>query len=178
MPRKPRIEVTERSLQTGLDVLLSDPRYKKRMADPFDEPSSPIRLKDTSRECRWFNGALGDDHVWRAKRKGWDNVRPDDVADLEQIGGHDVNAAGHIVRGERGKEVLLSMPKVVRQAIQIEKVRRNNANMGNPNATKREVVNAAGAQLGSEAADYLEARMGPVGEVTDTRERVERMDPD
>lgn len=179
MARKPHIEVTERSLQTGLDVLLSDPRYKARLANPFNEPSAPITLKDSSRECRWFNAALATDHIWRNKRKGWDQVRPADVADLEQIGGYNTSPDGYITRGERGHEVLMSMPRVVRQAIQIEKTRQNNLNMGNPNRTKAEVVNAAGNQIGSEAADYLNQRMGPVGDVVDTHERIERtVDPD
>lgn len=174
MPRKPRIEVTERNIQTGLDVLLSDPRYKARLSNPFNEPSAPIALKDESRECRWFNGAVGSDHIWRSKRKGWDQVRPEDVVDLEQIGGYNKSPDGYITRGARGEEVLMSMPKVVRKAIQIEKTRHNVRNMGNPNATKREVVEAAGQAIGSEAADYLDAHIGPVGGVTDSYERIER----
>lgn len=174
MPRRPRIAVTERGVQTGLDVLLSDPRYKSRIDHPFNEPSAPIGLKDDSREARWFNGALGSDHIWRSKRKGWDQVRPDDVSDLEQIGGYQTSPEGYVVRGARGEEVLMSMPKVVRQAVQIAKTRQNQANMGNPNATKAEVVSAAGKQLGSEAAEYLDRHIGPTGGVTDSYERVER----
>jgi hypothetical protein len=174
MPRKPRIEVTERSAQTNLDVLLSDPRYQARMDNPFNEPSAPIFLKDDTRECRWFNAAVATDHIWRAKRKGWDQVKPSDVADLEQIGGYNVSVDGYITRGERGQEVLMSMPSVVRRAVQHAKTQQNLSKMGNPNATKADVVNAAGRALGSEAADYLNSRIGPVGGVTDTHERVER----
>lgn len=178
MPRKPRIEVTERASQTTTAVLLSDPRYQARLQNPFNEPSAPIELKDHSRECRWFNAALATDHIWRNKRKGWDQVRPGDVADLEQIGGYNKSPDGFITRGERGHEVLMSMPKVVRQLIQIEKTKQNLRNVGNPNAMKNEIVNAAGAKLGSEAADYLNARGGPIGGVTDSYERVERVDPE
>lgn len=178
MPRHPRIAVTERGSQTNLDVLLSDPRYKARIANPFNEPSAPIALKDSNRECRWFNAAKGSDHIWRSKRKGWDQVRPSDVLDLEQIGGYNTSPEGYITRGERGQEVLMSMPKVVRTLIQSQKTRQNNANIGNPNATKNEVVNAAGAKLGSEAADYLDAHIGPVGTITDSIERVERVEPE
>ncbi len=178
MPRKPRISVSERGSETSLNVLLSDPRYKARLQNPFNEPSSPIRLKDASLECRWFNATKATDHIWRSKRKGWDQVRPDDVADIEQIGGYNVSPEGYITRGERGNEILMSMPKDVRIAIQAAKTRQNIASMGNPNATKAEVVEAAGQQLGSEAADYLNARIGPVGQVTDTYERVERVEPE
>jgi hypothetical protein len=178
MPRKPRIEVTERDSQTSLDVLMSDPRYAARLQNPFNEPSAPIELKDPSRECRWFNAALATDHIWRNKRKGWDQVRPGDVKDLEQIGGYNKSPDGFITRGERGHEVLMSMPKVVRAAIQIEKTKQNLRNVGNPNATKAEVVNAASAKLGDEAASYLDQHIGAVGAVTDTYERVERVEPE
>lgn len=178
MPRKPKFEVLERGLQTNLDVMLSDPRYKARLQNPFNEPSAPIGLKDDTRECRWFNAALATDHIWRNKRKGWDQVRPSDILDLEQLGGYNKSPEGFITRGERGQEVLMSMPKVVRQAIQLAKTRLNNATMGNPNAMKAEVVNAAGNQLGSEAADYLNDHIGPVGQIVDKIERVERVDPE
>lgn len=175
MPRKPRIEVTERGSQTGMDVLMSDPRYQDRLKNPFNEPSAPIALKDSHLECRWFNASLASDHIWRSKRKGWDQVRPDDVRELEQIGGYNVSPEGYITRGERGQEILMSMPREVRAAVQLAKTRQNIANMGNPNATKNEVVNAAGKQLGGEAAEYLNRQgFGAVGGVNDSYERVER----
>lgn len=170
MPRKPRIEVTERGSQTGMNVLMSDPRYQARLQNPFNEPSAPIDLKDAHRECRWFNAAIADDHIWRSKRKGWDQVRPGDVVDLEQIGGYNVSADGYITRGERGKEVLMSMPKEVRAAVQLAKTRQNIATMGNPNAMKNDVVSAAGERFGDEGAEYISKHVN----VTDTHERIER----
>lgn len=178
MPRKPRIEVTERASQTDMDVLLSDPRYQARIDNPFNEPSAPILLKDSSRECRWFNAATATDHIWRSKRKGWDQVRLTDVVDLEQIGGYNKSPEGFITRGERGHEVLMSMPKVVRTRIQLEKTKQNLRNVGNPNGTKAEVVQAASSKLGDEAANFLDQHMGPVGTVTDSYERVERTEPE
>lgn len=178
MAKTPRISVTERSSLTSLKSLIeSDPRYKARLDNPFNEPSAPITLTDNYRECRWFNSAIATDHVWRAKRKGWDQVRPAEVVDLEQIGGYNLSPEGFITRGERGQEVLMSMPKEIRTAVQNAKTRQNLERMGNPNATKADVVNAAAAQLGSEAADYLNARIGPIGDVKDYHERVERVDP-
>ena len=179
MPKgRPRITVTERGSQTSLDAILSDPRYRARIDNPFGEPSAPIALKDDTRECRWFNAAIANDHIWRAKRKGWDQVRESDVVDLDQIGGYSVSPDGYITRGERGYEVLMSMPKEVRAAVQAAKVQQNIRNMGNPNAMKNEVVEAAGRQIGSEAADFLNARVGPVGGVTDSYERIERVEQD
>jgi hypothetical protein len=174
MSRKPRISVTERDVQAPLDVLLSDPRYKARLENPFGQPSAPIDLVDNSRECRWFNAAIQTDHIWRNKRKGWDQVRLTDVADPEQIGGYILSPEGYITRGERGHEILMSMPKVVRAAVQAAKTEYNRRHMGNPNAMKKEVVEAAGRAIGSEAADYLNSHIGPVGGVKDSHEIVER----
>lgn len=158
-PKRPRVSILERRLQ-----------------NPFGEPSAPIALRDSSRECRWFNAAVGADHIWRSKRKGWDQVKPDDVVDLEQIGGYSIDTSGFIVRGERGQEVLMSMPKDDRRAIEFAKARHNTKNMGNPVATKNEIVNAASSQLGDEAADFLH-RAGKVsGQVRDSYERVQRVD--
>ena len=177
MGRKPRISVTERNTQTTIDALAADPRYKARFDNPFGEPSAPIALKDPTRECRWFYAVIATDHIWRAKRKGWDQVRPDDVVDLDQIGGYNVSPDNYITRGERGQEVLMSMPREVRAAIQAAKTQANISKMGNPNATKRDVVEAAGQQIGSEAADYLNQRIIPTGSVTDTREII-AVDPE
>lgn len=156
---KPRISVLERRLQ-----------------NPFGEPSAPVDLKDKSRECRWFNAAKTTDHIWRAKQKGWEPVKPDDVVDLDMIGGYVLDASGFITRGERGQEILMSMPKEWRQQIAMAKTRENLKNMGNPNATKRDVVEAASKQLGDQAASYLQDHIGPVGQVVDSYERIQ-VDP-
>ena len=63
-PRKPRIAVTERDQQTDLDIL-TDPRYAARLQHPFEEPSSPIALKDSTRVCRWFNAAVARNSLSR-----------------------------------------------------------------------------------------------------------------
>lgn len=156
---KPRISVLERRLQ-----------------NPFGEPSSPVHLKDGSLIARWFNAAIISDKIWRAKQKGWTPIRPEDVVDLDQIGGYTKSPDGFISRGDRGQEILMSMPREDFDQIQMAKTRHNNRNMGNPNAQKREIVEAAGKQLGDEAADFLSQRTGPMGGVMDSYERIERRD--
>jgi len=172
MAKKPRITVTERNSQADLDVLLSDPRYKARLDNPFGQPSSPIQLKDDSRECRWFNAAIQTDHIWRNKRKGWDQVRPEDVSDLEQLGGYNVSPEGFITRGERGMEILMSMPKVVRAAVTAAKTAHNNRNLANPFALKTELTTAVGDKFGDEAASYINTHV----DLKENYERVERVD--
>lgn len=150
---------------------------ERRLQNPFGEPSAPIDLKDSSLECRWFNAAIASDKVWRAKMKGWSPVTPDMLRDLDQVGGYVKSPDGFVTRGDRGQEVLMAMPKDWRREIQLAKTRENNRNMGNPNAMKQEIVSAAGDQLGDQAADFLQRRMGIIGQVTDGREVVERIEP-
>lgn len=172
MPRKPNVDVTERALAVPDDIW-NDPRYRARLENPFGEASAPIELKDRSRRARWFNAAIMEDKIWRAKRKGWDQVREADVVDLEQIGGYSKSPDGFITRGERGREVLMSIPKVVYEAIEKAKVAYNNRNMGDPGKSKAEIVEAAGQQRGDQAAEFLSRALV---DVRDTYERVQRSD--
>jgi hypothetical protein len=96
------------------------------------------------------------------------------IIDMDQIGGHNISPAGYIVRGERGQEVLMCMPRDAFDQIQMAKTRKNNERMGRSNATKQEVVEAAANKYGDEAADFLNRHVGPVGGVTDSFERIER----
>ena len=133
-------------------------------------------LKDPRLVARWFNAAITADKIWRGKQKGWIPVRPEDVVDLDQIGGFVKSADGFITRGDRGQEVLMAMPTLDRDAIQLAKTRENLRNMGNPNRQKAEIVEAAAKHLGDETAEVMHKRVGPVGVVTDSYERVERLD--
>lgn len=172
MARKPRITVTERDTQTDLDVLLSDPRYKARLDNPNGQPSAPIGLVKKDWEARWFNAAIQTDHIWRNKRKGWDQVRPADVEDLEQIGGYSVSPEGFITRGERGQEILMMMPRAVRAAVLAAKTEHNNRSLAQPNALKNELANAAGDRFGDQAGSFVQTHVN----LTENFERVQRVD--
>jgi hypothetical protein len=141
--RPPRVVVRERADQQSLDTLLSDPRYKSRLSDPFGAPSEPIQLKDSSRECHWFNAAIQNDHIWQKKKGGWDQVRPEDIRDIEQVGGFNVSPEGYVTRGERGQELLMSMPKVVVRAIAMKKAELNKR-MGRPSVQRQASIEALG----------------------------------
>lgn len=148
---------------------------ERRTQNPFGEPSSEIRFKEPNITARWFNdtahGAGGQIH--RAKELGWVPVTAEMVEDVESIGSHTVQI-GQITRGERGQEVLMWMPTDTYQAIQWAKTRVNLEKMHDFDKSKQEVLNAAARQLGGEAADYLQNRVRPVGQVTTQYERVER----
>lgn len=147
----------------------------RRLNDPFGMPSIPIQFKDTSLIGRWFNAAISNDKIWIAKQvQGWSQVTPEMLVDLDQIGGYNVSATNTIVRGDRGNEHLLCMPRDAFDKIQMAKSRKNLEKMGRSNATKQEVVEAASAKYGDEAGDFLNRHVGPVGSVSDSYERIER----
>lgn len=171
MSRK-RVDVTERALTVPADIL-SDPRYRARIANPFGEPSTPIALKDQTKRPRWFNAAIMTDKIWRAKAKGWDPIRPEDVVDLDQIGSYTKSPDGFVTRGERGQEVLMAIPASVYSEIERAKTAYNNRNMGSMSKTKNEIVSAAAAQHGDQAATFLSKS---IVNVEDSYERVERRD--
>lgn len=148
--------------------------FERRLQNPYGRSSLPIELRDASMEARWFNAAINADKIWRAKQDGWSPVRPEDVVDLDQVGGYVKSPDGFVTRGDRGQEVLMAMPKTWRQKIAMAKTRENLKNMGDPVKTKNEVVQAASDKLGDQAADFLNRRVGVVGGVTDQYERIER----
>lgn len=171
MAKRPRISITERNQQTAA-LLDSDPRYRRGVDNPFGLPSVGIALKDPSYTVRWFNGRIMTDKVWRAKEIGWDPVRPEDLAHPDQIGAFNVSADGHIVRGERGEEALLKIPKVVYDARQAAKTERNLRDMRDFDKEKQRMVEATAAKFGGEAADYANEHVGPIGSVTTKHERI------
>ena len=159
------------------DASLSPARIKvleRRLRDPLGQVSAPIDLKDPSLVCRWFNGAIAADKVWRAKQGGWEPVRAEMLADPDQVGGFVKSPEGYVTRGDRGQEVLMAMPKRYRDQIEVAKAKANARNMGDPVATKNEVVNAAGDRLGDQAADFINRRVNIVGGVRDQHEIIQR----
>jgi hypothetical protein len=171
MPRK-KATVTDRALTVPPD-LMSDPRIKARLENPYGEPSAPIQLKNPTMRPRWFNADIMTDKIWRAKAKGWNGVRPEDVTDLDQVGHYVVSAEGFIARGERGKEILMAMPKDAYDAIERAKAAYNIRNMGSMSKTKNEVIEAAGQKFGDEAATFLSKSHV---NIQDSYERVQRSD--
>jgi hypothetical protein len=148
----------------------------RRLQNPFGEPSAPVSLKDSTLIARWFNGAIVADKIWRAKSKGWTPVTPAMIVDLDQIGGYTLSPDGYVSRGDRCQEVLMTMPREVYDQIVWAKDRHNKRNMGNPDAQRRDVMAAVGEKYGDQAAAFIGQKVGAVGGVTDSYERIERKD--
>jgi len=154
--QKPRVEVLQRRLQS-----------------PFGAPSTKVRLKEDGWDARWFNAAIAADHIWRAKEQGWQGVRPAELADPDQIGGHTVSPDGFVVRGDKGQELLMKLPTDWRKQIQASKTEQNMRNM-RPGAMKREVAEAAGRKFGDQAGEFVRNNVNLVGDVRDSYERIQR----
>lgn len=132
----------------------------------------PIQLREPGWECRWFNSEVKADHIWYAKNElGWESVIPADLSDPEQVGGFQVSPEGHVVRGEKGREVLLKMPVADRKQIERQKSIANIRNM-DPHRQKAEVANAAGKSLGDEAGSFIDKNVKVIGGITTTKERI------
>lgn len=173
MAKIPRITVTDRNVNATA-IMDSDPRYRRGIDSPFGIGSTPIDLKDSGRIARWFNSNVMADHVWRAKQIGYDPITPDELANPEQAGAFHTDPAGFIVRGERGQEVLLSIPKVVHDARQMAKAEKNLKDMRDFDKEKTRMVEAAAAKYGGQAGDYLNDHVGPIGTVRTNVERIQR----
>ena len=131
--------------------------------------STPIPLKDDTWTIRWENSDIAPDHIWRCLNVlGWEYVTPEDVAcPLDEVG---ANARdGRVVRGERGKEILLKMRKADYAKVQKKKTAENLALTFDKKKLKGAVLNQVASAHGEEAADFINKN---TMKVTDSRERV------
>ena len=171
-PKDPvAVDVVERSSQTDWDALLED-IVKKRERDPFGGSVSQIKLRDPHLEPHWINRDKYPDAIPIAKGKGWRGVRLEEIVDKDQLGEYSQSPDGFVVRGERGNEILMCMPREYVKRIAMAKTRENNRRMGNPNAARAEVIEAYGRKNpdGAELIDKQEVRH--VGRVKDSYERI------
>jgi hypothetical protein len=137
----------------------------------------PIQLKEDGWVCRWFNSDVKADHIWNAKAVlGWVNVVPSELLDPEQIGGFQTSPDGFVVRGEKGREVLLKMPAEFRKQIEMQKSKANIAAM-DPHKQKADVANAAGKTFGDQAGEFINKNVNLIGNIT-TNKEVIRVTPE
>lgn len=147
---------------------------ERGLANVFGLPSTDIKLKDPRFQCHWCNTDIGGNQLGKYLDAGYLKVRPEYLADPDRVA-FTVSPEGYVVTGSRGAEILLYSTKenVLKRAQ--EKARINSRGMRN---VKSEVVEAAGAQLGDEAANYLNRTGAVVGGVRDSYERVQRTGED
>lgn len=154
MAPKKNISVIERRLQSESALQME---------------SAPIPLKEKGWRVRWMNAEVSTDRVWNAaNRLGWQYAAPEDLdCRLEEIGVAERD--GRVVRGERGKEVLMKMRESDYKKIQQKKQQENLQRTFNPGELKKRVLGAANQELGDEAATFIDKHAMTV---VDHRERV------
>jgi len=140
----------------------------------FDHTSGAVRFADDRLVGRWFNQAVNDQQIYRARQRGWIPVTPEMVSDLEQLGVYQTNDSGHVVRGQRGQEHLMAMTKDNADLVAMAKTVENDRRLGTAKKAKDELAEAAAAQFGSEAGDFMHTNV--FGEVRDGVERIDRVE--
>lgn len=155
---KPRIQVLERSIQ-----------------NPFGIPSSPVEFKDGGFVTHWVNTELKGGHQLQYYlQHGWLQAKPEYLKEPHLVP-HQVSVEGYVVRGPRGGELL--MYTTVEHYRNRQRAKREaNERAMQPHVVKRDTVEAASRHLGDEAASYLNEHVGPIGEVVDKYERIQRTD--
>lgn len=152
----PRVDVIERGLQ-----------------HVFGVPAPEIRLKDPQLVCHWIDSSIRADKMAQADAAGYLKTRLEYVANVEDMGGYTISPDGWVTRGIRCQEYLMYTTKenVVRRGRAKAEENRRRMRVG---AAKQDVVAAAGAQLGDQAADFLNRSVRITGDVTHQREIVQR----
>lgn len=132
-------------------------------------PSQPIPLKEKGWTLRWENSEIRPDQIWHCINVlGWNYVQPIEIdCGLDEIGANALD--NRVVRGERGKEVLLKMRTSDWAKVQAKKNKENLELTFNKKKVQDAVLNAVGQEHGAEAADFV--RKSGMS-VQDTRERM------
>jgi hypothetical protein len=138
----------------------------------FGLPSTEIKLRDPRFVTHWCNTTISGDQLGKYLDAGYLKVRPEYLADPDRVS-FTVSPDGYVVTGPRGEEILLYTTKENIRQRELAKAKMNQRGMRNARA---EAVEAAGQQLGDEAAEFLNRKGNVMGGVRDSYERIERRD--
>jgi hypothetical protein len=144
---------------------------ERRLQNPFGDGSPTIKLKEPGWALHIFDTSRPGRYHYAQREKGWEPVLPDDLdGSAEDLGFDVVN--DRVVRGERGKEVLMKMPQVMYDKIAMRKAEVTSARNA-PARLKADVIEQTAAQYSDQAADYLHRNVT----IKDTREPVPIEEP-
>jgi hypothetical protein len=145
----------------------------RRLKNPFGTPSREIPLKGEKRN--WVVRTFSADpehpnrHYDAVHRLGWQPLTEEDLAVSIESLGYVKSPDGRIVRGEKGHEVLMAMPKEHFEAVQRAKADANLRSLKGA-AVKSEVAQATAKEHGDEAGETTykhfsqQEFVGPVAE--------------
>jgi hypothetical protein len=126
--------------------------WERRFVNPGAQPSSPIGISMPGMVVRWINTAIEGRYHRAVYEQGWQPVPVKLLQDPASIPDLFKHPHGIVCRGERGKEVLMMMPKQVFDKIQRRKAELNIKSLRN---IRSEMAEAAGRQFGAEAGDFI-----------------------
>ena len=138
-----------------------------RIKNPLGSPSLAIPVRDPDLVVRVVDSQLRSGRVHEVVTKGWEPVDPGDLVGKPEDYGFAVQD-GRVVRGERGRDVLMKMHREDYDAIGRAKAEANVRGMvgrKGKDAVLSAVAKEAGDR-GDEAADFISRSL----RVTDTRE--------
>lgn len=161
-PAKPVVQVTSRR----------NAALQRRLApggNVFGGGSRAIPLKEPQRwHTRVDNDFADAQQVYRSVHEhGWEPLTVDDLACKPEEVGLRLNEQGYLVRGVQGREVVLKMAKEDYREVERLKTEANMRGIGSPSKTKQHMAEAAAAQFGPEAGDFVASHV--TGTVTDTK---------
>ncbi len=162
IPNKPKTE----SEPAAPRVRVRSVAVVNRLAHPLGSPSIVIPMKNPDLEIRVVDSLLRAGRIHEMTAKGWEIVEPSDIKGKPEDFGFSVQD-GRVVRGERGRDVLMKMHKEDYKSIQLAKSRENLKGIGKAKA-KDAVLNDVARVVGDrgdEAATFLNRTLT----VTDSR---------
>jgi hypothetical protein len=145
---------------------------ERRLQNPFGEGSTPIRLKEPGWALHIFDTSRPGRFHYAKREKGWEPVTPEDLEGSPEDQGFDI-LDGKVVRGERGKEVLMKMPQSMYDRIAMRKAEVTNQR-NSPARLKSEVMEQTAAQYSDQAASYIDRNVT----IKDTRAPVPLDEPE
>lgn len=144
---------------------------ERRLQNPFGDGSQAIKLKEPGWALHIFDTSRPGRFHYAKREKGWEPVLPEDLDGTAEDLGFDI-VDGRVVRGERGKEVLMKMPQDMYDKIALRKAEVTTQS-NSPRQLKRDIMEQTAATYSDQAADYLNRNVT----IKDTREPVPLEEP-
>jgi len=138
----------------------------------FGTGSKPIPLKEPEKwVIRNVNSKVSNQHLYNMRaEKLWEYVTLADLdCTLDEIGYRELD--GRIVRGERGEEVLMKLPKKDYREIQRDKDRENRKQTLGAKAAKDTILGAMHAAGDDQGAEFMQRALRGA-KIEDSTERV------
>jgi hypothetical protein len=126
-----------------------------------------LPLKEPKRWYTRLDNTLADEQMFyrMTQEMGYQPLTAEDLSCTPEEAGFRVNELGHLVKGARGEEMAFKMSWEDRRQLEAAMTDANMKGIGSASKVKRDMVEAAGSQMGSEAAEYLDSLDGSVSDV-------------